>query len=233
VIPLDLREVVFGEPVADGEVGILGQETEIRQSIDLGPFELAFVELGLVPQPFDEADEVLAAIVGDQALRALRLEKADVVEDVFEGFVGLAQCAERRVEDIALGNRGVVESLDKVKPPRAFRDKEAVIVIRILAVGLFSLLELHTLFDRAGDEFLAFGFVNIGTAFQEEQPEDVVLVSGGIEALLPQAVGGGIEVAFEFGEREAGHGSVGKGAFRGRRCRCLFPLRRSRSLRAG
>ena len=31
------------------------------------------------------ADEVLAAVVGDEALGALRLEEADVVEDVFEG----------------------------------------------------------------------------------------------------------------------------------------------------
>ncbi len=58
---------------------------------------------------------------------------------------------------------------------------------------------------------LAFGLEDIGATFQEEHPEDVILVGGGIEALLPQPVGGGVEVAFEFGEREAWHGSVGKG----------------------
>src|SRR5262245_32139469 len=44
---LDLQEVHLGEPVADTEVRVLGEEAEVRQGIDFGPFELVLVELGL------------------------------------------------------------------------------------------------------------------------------------------------------------------------------------------
>jgi hypothetical protein len=45
----------------------------------------------------------------------------------------------------------------------------------------------------------------------EAAREGAAPVRGGIEALLTLPVRGGIEVAFEFGEREEWHGSVGKG----------------------
>ena len=44
---LDLREIHFGEPVADGEVRVLGEEAEVRQGVHFGSLELVFVELGL------------------------------------------------------------------------------------------------------------------------------------------------------------------------------------------
>ena len=54
------------------------------------------------------ADEVLAGIVGYDPLVALHTHEADVVENVFEGFVGFAERAERLVQHAAEGLGGVV-----------------------------------------------------------------------------------------------------------------------------
>ena len=47
------------------------------------------------------AHQVLARVIGDDALVADRAHEADVVEDVFERFVRLAQCAEGFIEHAA------------------------------------------------------------------------------------------------------------------------------------
>lgn len=48
---------------------------------------------------------------------------------------------------------------------------------------------------------------DVGASLQEEQAEDIVLVRGGVETLLAEAIGGTIEMAFELGKRESGHPS--------------------------
>ena len=55
------------------------------------------------------ADEVLAGVVGDDALVALHAHEADVVEHVLERFVALAKRAERLVEHAAVGLGRVAE----------------------------------------------------------------------------------------------------------------------------
>ena len=52
--------------------------------------------------------QVFAAVVRNQPLCPLRFQKADVVEDVFERFVSLAQRAKRGVEHAAIDRRAVV-----------------------------------------------------------------------------------------------------------------------------
>jgi hypothetical protein len=80
------------------------------------------------------ADKVLAALVRDQALRALRFQETYVVKNVFKGFIGLTQCAQCGIKDIAVGNGGIVEFILNIFPPGAFRDEEAVVIVRIFSV---------------------------------------------------------------------------------------------------
>ncbi len=47
VLRFDLGEVILGQAVADGEVGVLGQKAEIRQRVDLGPVVVTAVKLRL------------------------------------------------------------------------------------------------------------------------------------------------------------------------------------------
>jgi hypothetical protein len=61
--------------------------------------------------------------------------------------------------------------------------------------------------DEVVDVVLAAVVEDVGAAFQEAYSEDVIFVGGGIEALLAQAVGSGVKMAFEFGEGEAWHGA--------------------------
>jgi hypothetical protein len=154
------------------------------------------------------ADEVLAAIVGDEALVALGLQEADVVEDVFEGFIRFAQRAQRRVEDAAVGHGGVIQFVLEVLPAGTLRDEEAVVEIGVFAVLGLGIVQRQALLDLARDDPFILRVEDIGAAFEEEHAEDVVLVGGSIEALLAQAVRGGVEVAFELGEGELRHGSV-------------------------
>ena len=151
------------------------------------------------------ADEVLARVIGDDALVALHAHEADVVEDVFERFVVLAQRAEGLVEHAAERLGGVVELALEIGPAGAFGDEEAVVEIGVLAVLRFRRLLDHPLLDLAADDFLALGVEDVRAALQEQHPEDVVLVGGRIQAFLAEPVGGRIEVAFELGEREFSH----------------------------
>ena len=156
----------------------------------------------LVAQPVlgEVPDKVLAAIVGDQALCALRFQETYVVKNVFKRFIGLAQRAQRGVEDAAIGDGGIVEFVLEILPPGAFGDKEAVVIVRIFSVLSLGFRDDHALQYLFADEFFVLGVEHIGTAFQEKHPEDVVLVGGGIEPLLAKAIGSGIEMAFKLGE---------------------------------
>jgi hypothetical protein len=120
---------------------------------------------------------------------------------VFEGFVGLAERAKGLVEHAAVGLGGIVEFVLKVRPAGALRDEEAVVEIGVFTVGGLGFVDRQALSRLAPDDSLALGVEDIRAAFQEEHSKDVVLVGSGIEALLPQAIGGGVKMAFEFGKR--------------------------------
>ena len=136
--------------------------------------------------------EILTGIVGQDALVTLSSHEADVVQDMFKGFIGVAQRAKSSIQDAAIDDSGIVNSVLQIFPPRAFRDEEAVVVIGIFAVVRLGIIQFHALFDLASDDFFALGLEDIRTAFQEEHSEDVILVGGGVEPLLPQPVGGGV-----------------------------------------
>src|ERR1041385_4381741 len=152
-------------------------------------------------------NEVLASIVGEDASIALGAQELDVIEDVFEGFIGFAQRAQSRVEDAAVNHVAVVEFVLQITPTGAFRNKEAIVVVWILTVLFLGILEGHTLLDLAPDNLFVLGVEHVRATFQEQHPEDVILVGGRIEALLTQPVRGGVEMTFKFGEREAWHES--------------------------
>jgi hypothetical protein len=141
------------------------------------------------------ADKVLAGIIGHDALIALSAEKLDVVEDVFERVICLAQRTEGLVEDAAIGFGGVVEFVLEISPAGALWDEEAVVVVGVLAIYLLCLVERHPLLDFAPDDLLILGVEDIRAALQEEHPKDVIFVGSGIEALLPQAV---VPVPYRF-----------------------------------
>ena len=162
----------------------------------------------LVAQPVavEVAHQVLARVVGNHALVALHAHELDMIQNMFEGFVGLAERAERFVENAAVGFGGITEATLQVGPPCPFWHEETVVEVRVLTVLRLRHLLDHPLLDLTADDSLALGVKHVRTALQEQHPEDEVLIGGGIESLLAEAVGRGVEMAFEFSERELGHG---------------------------
>ncbi|MEK7676972.1 MAG: hypothetical protein AAB676_14160 [Verrucomicrobiota bacterium] len=78
-----------------------------------------------------------------------------MVEDVFEGFIGLAECAEGFVEDPAIRFGSVVEFVLEIIPAGAFGDEEAVVVIGVFAILLRGVVQRHALLDLpAHDPFV-------------------------------------------------------------------------------
>src|SRR5439155_5717270 len=124
---------------------------------------------------------------------------------MFERFVGLTERAERFVENAAVGFGGITEATLEVGPTRTLWHEETVVEVAVLTVLRLRHLLDHPLLDLAADDSLALGLEHVRAALQEQHPEDVVLVGGGIEPLLAEAVGSGVEMAFEFSERELGH----------------------------
>src|SRR5206468_6426381 len=114
--------------------------------------------------------------------------------------------AERFVENAAVGFGGITEATLEVGPTRALWHEEILVEVGVLAVLRLRHLLDHPLLDLTADDSLALGVKHVRTALQEQHPEDEVLVGGGIEPLLTEAVGSGVEVAFEFSERELRHG---------------------------
>ncbi len=127
-----------------------------------------------------------------------------MVENVFQAGIGLAQGPERLVEDAAEGFAAVVEFFLEVLPAGLWRDEKTFEKIDVLAL-LARFLRWQTAGGLAGDDLLLLGVEDVRGALEEEHPEDVVLVGGRIEPFLAQAVGSGVEVAFEFGEGETWH----------------------------
>src|SRR5436309_240666 len=95
---LDLQEVHLGEPVANTEVRVLGEEAEVGQGVDFGPFELVFVELGLREDMVDLQATHLA-----QKARLERESRAPVAgsshpgQQVEDGVEASAQAPAREV----------------------------------------------------------------------------------------------------------------------------------------
>jgi hypothetical protein len=150
-------------------------------------------------------DEVLAGVVGYDPLVALHAHEADVIENMFQGFVGVTQRAERLVQHAAERLGGVIQMVLKVRPPGSRWNIERVIEIRVLAVGRFGCLLRHSLKDPATDNVFPLRIEDVGTSLQEQHPEDVVLVGRGIQPLLAKAVGSRIEMPFELGKGKLGH----------------------------
>ena len=103
--------------------------------------------------------------------------------------------------DGAEGLGGVAQLALEVGPAGAFRDEETIVEVGVFPVLGFRRLLDHPLLDLAADDVLALGVEDVGAAFQEEQPEDVVLVGGRVQTLLPEPVSGRVEMTFEFGQR--------------------------------
>ena len=113
------------------------------------------------------ADQFLAGIVRHHALVALHLHELDVIQDVFERLVALAERAERLVEHAAVRLGGVAQAALQVGPSGTLGHEESVVVVGVLAVlRLRSLLD-HALLDLAADDLFAFGVEYVGATLQE------------------------------------------------------------------
>ena len=120
---------------------------------------------------------------------------------MFKGLIGVAQRAKSSIQDAAIDKSGIIQFVLEILPAGAFRDEEAVVVIGVFAVVRLGIIQSHALLDLASDDFFALGLEDIRAAFQEKHSEDVILVGGGVEALLPQPVGRGVKMTFELSER--------------------------------
>lgn len=107
-----------------------------------------------IPQSMavEVTDEIFAGVIGDDALVALHAHEADVVEDVFERFVVLAERAEGFVEDGAEGLGGVAQLALEVGPAGAFRDEETIVEVGVFSVLGFRRLLRHALLDLAAND---------------------------------------------------------------------------------
>jgi hypothetical protein len=175
----------------------------VRRAQQVGELEV------LVAQriPGEVPDQIFARLVRDHPLVALGPHEADVVQHVLQRLVRLAQRPERLVQHVSERLGGIVQLVLHVGPAGPIGHEEGIVVVGIFAVLRFRLLAYQprchfTVHDRA--PLMA---EHVGTAFQEQQPEDVVLVGGRIEPLLPQPVGGGVQVSFEFRKMKFGHPS--------------------------
>ena len=135
------------------------------------------------------AHQVFARVVGHYALAALHAHELDMIQNMFERFVGLAERAERFVENAAVGFGGITEATLEVGPTRARWHEEILVEVGVLAVLRLRHLLDHPLLDLTADDSLALGVKHVRTALQEQHPEDEVLVGGGIEPLLTEPVG--------------------------------------------
>ena len=152
-------------------------------------------------------DERAAILVGEHALVADLLHEIDVVEDMFERRVLVAERGDGLVEHPRVGFGAVVELVDQVRPAGNVGDKEVVVVIRVVAVIPRGFVVKETLGDLLLDDFVARGQKHIRATFQEEHPEDEILVFRRVHAGA-QNIRRRVEVAFKFGEGEFGHGSI-------------------------
>jgi hypothetical protein len=173
----------------------------VGRAEEIGELEV----FGAQPVAAEVTNEVPAGVVRDDSLVALHPHEADVVENVLERLIALGEGAEGLVQHASVGLGGVAQARLEIPPAGALGDKEAVVEVRVLAVLFLGFVNRHSLPDLAVDDTVVFAVKHVGAALQEEQPEDVVLVRRSIQALLAEAVGRGVEVAFELGKRELGH----------------------------
>ena len=135
----EANDIARGVEVAAFFAGRLGEHVDeelIGRPQQVGELEV-FVQKRVSAEV---ANQLSARFVGHDPLVPLGAHEADVIEDVFQRLVLVAQGAECRVEDLAVRLRRVVEALLQVWPAGARRHEEIVKKVGILAILRFGVI---------------------------------------------------------------------------------------------
>jgi hypothetical protein len=150
--------------------------------------------------------ESFAVLIGKYSLAPCHLLEMNMVENVFQGRVAVAQGPEGRVENLCDVRSTEIWNYMLI-PSSLVRDEETIIKVRVIAVTFNGDIVRHTFLDFSTNKPLSFYIEDIRATLMKKHAKDVVLIFCSIHPWA-ENIGSSVQMPFKFSERQPGHISI-------------------------